>query len=247
MSRWFRFYDDVLNDPKILRMPEALRWHWVAMLCVASKSGGKLPHVEDCALLMRLTVSQVEEILSDLASRELIDEVNDGLFAPHNWKNRQYKSDTSTERVATFRKREKKRKRNVSVTPPENTETDSEPNGSDADASVTPEAKLWSEGLPLLISLGVKEKQARPMIGRWLRDCGNDHAELLRLLSNARQQCPAEPISWITASLKPRKDNDKSVHAAASSLVERMREFDEPAGYLRGGEGAAVVRMLPKR
>jgi hypothetical protein len=30
MSRWFGMYDDVINDPKVMRLSEAMRWHWVA-------------------------------------------------------------------------------------------------------------------------------------------------------------------------------------------------------------------------
>lgn len=120
----------------------------------------------------------------------------------------------------------------------------SEPNGSDAGASA--ESRLWSEGVPMAIALGVPEKQARPMIGRWLKDCGNDHAALLRLIANARDQCPLDPIPWITASVKPRKGtNEKSVHAAIDRAVGYFEQLDKPAGAIRGGEGAGVVRLLP--
>ncbi len=240
MSRWFRFYNETLNDPKILRMPEALRWNWVAMLSVASINGGTLPHVEDIALHMRKTVEDVEELLSDLVARELIDEVGDGLFAPHNWKNRQYKSDVSTERVKRFR--------NVSVTPPD-TETDSKPRG--LDAAAPPHVRLWSEGVPALMALGLSEKQIRPMIGRWLKDCGDDHTLLLGLILRARDACPANPIPWITQSLKTHgKPNAKTgnVIAAADRLVERLADFRKPApSELRGGEGATVIRAIPER
>jgi hypothetical protein len=41
--------------------------------------------------------------------------------------------------------------------------------------------------------------------------------------------------------------DEKSVHAAAHRLVERMRQFDEPApGEIRDGEGENIVRLLSK-
>ena len=115
MSRWFRFYDDSINDPKVLRMSPEMRWHWVAMLSIASKNDGRLPSVEDVALMLRTTVSQAQEIIDDLVARVLLDEARDGTLTPHNWRKRQYKSDVSTDRVKRFRKRA----RNVSETPPE--------------------------------------------------------------------------------------------------------------------------------
>lgn len=120
MSRWFRFYDDAINDPKILKLPEASRWHWTALLCIASKNDGVLPSTEDVALMLRVKPSSAAAIIAGMKNVGLLDFV-DGRFSPHNWNGRQYKSDVSTERVKRFRKRE----RNVSETPPE-TEADTE-------------------------------------------------------------------------------------------------------------------------
>jgi hypothetical protein len=120
--RWLRLYDDTINDPKILKLPEAMRWHWIAMLCVASKNEGALPNLDDIAIQLRVTPAKATEILSALVKATLLDKTETG-FAPHNWNGRQYKSDVSTERVKRFRNG----KRNVSVTPPETeAETDTE-------------------------------------------------------------------------------------------------------------------------
>lgn len=122
MNRWFRFYDDVINDPKVLKLPEVLRWHWVAVLCIASKYSGAIPGIDDVALLLRTPKHKAAAILTQLHAVELLDKTETG-FTPHNWNVRQYKSDVSTERVKRFRKRE----RNVSETPSESdTETDTE-------------------------------------------------------------------------------------------------------------------------
>jgi hypothetical protein len=40
MSRLFGMYDDVISDPKVMRLSEAMRYHWVAVLCSASKNDG---------------------------------------------------------------------------------------------------------------------------------------------------------------------------------------------------------------
>lgn len=102
MSRWFRLYDDAINDPKILRLPDAARWQWVAMLCVASKHDGVLPQLSDVALLLRMPPKKAAATLARLREAGLVDETDNGLV-PHNWDGRQYKSDTSTERVRKHR------------------------------------------------------------------------------------------------------------------------------------------------
>jgi hypothetical protein len=113
MSRWFRLDDDVINDPKILLLPEAMRWIWVAFLCIASKNSGQLPSNEIIALSLRVKPTKAAEYLTRLCIAGLIDKTETG-FAPHNWARRQFKSDVSTDRVKRFRKQE----RNVSETPP---------------------------------------------------------------------------------------------------------------------------------
>lgn len=111
MSRWFRFYDESVNDPKLLRLPDDLYRAWTILLCFASKNEGVLPPAADIALALRVKPSKVAEWITKLVVGELIDDVS-GRFEPHNWNGRQYKSDVSTERV----KRHRNGKRNVSST-----------------------------------------------------------------------------------------------------------------------------------
>lgn len=91
MSRWFRLYDDTINDPKILKLPEVLRWYWIALLCVASKCGGNLPPLDDIAIQLRVTQAKATEVLASLVKAGLLDRTETG-FVPHNWHGRQYKS-----------------------------------------------------------------------------------------------------------------------------------------------------------
>lgn len=119
MNPWFRFYREAINDPKILRLPEATRWHWVAILCVASGNSGQLPSPADIALMLRVTPQKANSILSVLHAAGLLDKTDQG-FTPHNWGGRQYKSDVSTERVKRFRNGQKR----VSETPPEQNRTE---------------------------------------------------------------------------------------------------------------------------
>ena len=131
MSRWFRFYDAALDDPKVQGLSDRLFRVWVNLLCVASKNEGAIPEA-DLPFLLRMEARKVAALLDTLVARGLIDRF-DTHTEPHNWKARQYKSDVSTDRVKEFRKRKRNAGRNVSHgvsetedgTPPD-TETDTD-------------------------------------------------------------------------------------------------------------------------
>ena len=48
-NTWFRFYAEVLHDPKVQRLSDSLFRAWIGVLCVACKYGGTLPGREDLA------------------------------------------------------------------------------------------------------------------------------------------------------------------------------------------------------
>lgn len=137
---WFRMYAGVINDPKVMKLPEATRWHWVAFLCIASDNGGKLPPAADLAFLLRMTEQRAAVLVTELHRAGLLDKDDSG-FAPHNWAGRQYQSDSSTKRVRDHRERKKREvdvtgnvSPAVTVTPPEQSRTETEQNRADRGA-----------------------------------------------------------------------------------------------------------------
>jgi predicted transcriptional regulator len=121
-ARWFRFYDEVIDDPKVQSLSGDDFKMWINMLCIASKNEGIFPSFDQIAFHLRTDERGVERYTERLLNAGLIDRRNGGVngyhYAPHGWDKRQFKSDTSTERVKRFRQR-------VSETPPETeTETD---------------------------------------------------------------------------------------------------------------------------
>ena len=154
MSRWFRMYADVLDDPKVQKLPPDLFKAWVNILCLASRNDGVLPDIEDIAFALRMSQPVTRDIVVTLTGHGLIDEC-DGL-SPHNWAERQFKSDTpedARERKRKQRAREKQAPKadNVTechsdshneVTPPEQSRTDhirTEQNTPQADVVCEPE------------------------------------------------------------------------------------------------------------
>ena len=106
-GRWFRLYDNTLDDPKVQRLSPENFQAWINLLCLASKHDGTLPPIEEIAFRLRKSEGRMEKILEDLQLAELLDQTEDGLLRPHNWDERQYKSDTSAERMRKLRQRQR--------------------------------------------------------------------------------------------------------------------------------------------
>jgi hypothetical protein len=131
MSRWFRFYDDAVNDPKVQRLSGDKFKTWVNLLCLASKNNGVLPALADISFTLRIGQDKVAALLNEFCAAGLLDPVEvDGApmsYEPHNWGGRQFKSDVSNDRVKRYRQRKRNVTPTVTVTTPETeTETDTE-------------------------------------------------------------------------------------------------------------------------
>ena len=122
---WFRLYNEIIDDEKLLLLAFQDRWHFVALLAlknrgVLDENGGEMLQRKLC-VKMGLHRAELEELGKRLSDVGLIDR---NTFQPLSWADRQFQSDGSTERVQRHRER-MKRSRNVTVTPQE-TETDTE-------------------------------------------------------------------------------------------------------------------------
>lgn len=108
--KWFRFYTEVLHDPKVQRLPAALFKSWVNLLCIANKDRdrGMLPSVEDIAFALRVKPCEAEKILYQLKERGLLDRAQDGTLSPHNWTERQRNSDDGATRQQRYREKNKR-------------------------------------------------------------------------------------------------------------------------------------------
>jgi len=106
MSRWWRAYDEAVDDPKLQTLPPATAWGWFNLMCLASANGGTLPTTEAIAFKLRISVGKAGALVTTLRERGLIDEHEDGTTRPHNWDGRQFKTDNSSnERVKRYREK----------------------------------------------------------------------------------------------------------------------------------------------
>lgn len=105
--KWFRFYHETLDDPKVQLLNDRRFRQWVNLLCVANQSSerGMLPSAEAIAFRLRETLDETLQMLADFEEVGLIDRFDDDTFQPHNWDQRQFKSDDVTGRVEKHRNR----------------------------------------------------------------------------------------------------------------------------------------------
>lgn len=95
-------YNEVVDDPKVQRLPPVLFRAWVNFMCIASKYGGVLPEIADVAYKLHVTKMKAEYLQSELVKANLFEWTN-RVCHPHNWTGRQFKTDDVTERVKRFR------------------------------------------------------------------------------------------------------------------------------------------------
>ena len=113
MSHWWRAHDEAIDDAKLLLLPsDRHRWGWFCLMCLASAYGGVLPPIDIVALKLRMSKHKAAEIITVLVGATLLDEIEPGKFAPHNWKARQFKSDVTDPTNAERQQRYRNRKRN---------------------------------------------------------------------------------------------------------------------------------------
>jgi uncharacterized protein YdaU (DUF1376 family) len=97
------------------------------------------------------------------------------------------------------------------------------PPTADASASIWPDARaeLWGEGLPILRGLtGKPDGPSRGLLGKLLKAARDDCPSVMRVLREAADLRPAEPVAWLTAALR-QPDDDTRLMIAAGLLPSR--------------------------
>ena len=212
MSRWFRLYDEMLDDPKAQRLPPQDFKIWINLLCLASRNDGKLPCISDIAFALRISENDAVTMVERLHIAGLIDKRNGGpdgfRYSPHGWEKRQYKSDNSADRVKKHREKrngECNVSCNVTETPPDtetdtDTETDKKDMSSDDDSvSVKDIVEAWNElaeakGLAKVVRVtDSRRKQIQARIKEYEPD---DWSKALTAIYKSKFLCGENDRGW---------------------------------------------------
>lgn len=105
---WFRMYVDFLTDPKMISLAFEDQRHYIGLL--ALKSDGALDSGCDPDLLDRIVAQRLwidHGIIRDVKKRLIAAKLISSDWQPFAWDKRQFKSDSSKDRVRAFRERAK--------------------------------------------------------------------------------------------------------------------------------------------
>jgi len=223
MARWFRIYDDCIDDPKIGNLPDALFRAWFSFLCVSSRFKGKIPdNLKDLAHIMRMSESDVANALTNLQMHGLVDKISKG-YEPHNWKQRQFVSDVSTERVKQFRKRQ----RNVSLgkrPQRQSTETDTETDKTILVSKLTEFETFWDQ-YPKKVARRAAERAYRAALSRATPEQIQAGLQSYRKQMDGKEaQYIAHAATWLNAD----RWADEAGTSTGLGIVVDMSAFNSP-------------------
>ena len=113
MRQWIKLHIEILDDPKMGRMPDRLFRRTIELFLLAGtcdNNEGILPPVEDMAWLLRIDEATLLEDLMSLQKLNIVHEEEPGVWVVTHFAERQ-DADTSAERVARHRRSENVTKR----------------------------------------------------------------------------------------------------------------------------------------
>lgn len=105
---WFRMYTDFLNDPKLIALAFEDQRHFIGVL--ALKSDGALEAYVDEQLMDRIVAQRLwidHGVIREVKRRLVAAGLIDSAWQPLAWDRRQFKSDSSKDRVAAYRANKK--------------------------------------------------------------------------------------------------------------------------------------------
>lgn len=183
VNAWFRLYSEFATDPKVQMLSEADQRRYIMLLCMRCSNGDVTLQDEEVAFQLRISNEEWARTKSLFVSKGLVTDGNQ----PTAWDKRQYRSDSSVERVRKHRD-SKKRGCNVTVTPPD-TDTESTPSAIALGVAGKPAAdacphqeiiaayheilpnctpvKLWNESRQALLRTRWREDAKRQRIEWW--------------------------------------------------------------------------------
>jgi DNA-binding transcriptional regulator YhcF (GntR family) len=103
---WLKLYHEILDDPKMVRLPDRLWRRVIECFCFAGRcgNGGSLPSVDDMAWVLRVDKRLLEKELLQLVKTGIVKKTDDGWHVT-NFAKRQAPTP-ATERMAQMRLRQ---------------------------------------------------------------------------------------------------------------------------------------------
>jgi hypothetical protein len=79
--------------------------------------------------------------------------------------------------------------------------------GGSPSIDLTPEGVIFRDGLRYLMASGIKEQNARAMLGKWRASAGN--GALIEIIFEAQRRSVSDPVAWIEKATRARAPSQK--------------------------------------
>lgn len=209
MSHWWRAYDEAVDDPKLCLLSDRAHRAWFNLCCVTSATGGALPAMKVLALKLRMPPSKVTALLGELKEAGLIEEDDDGA-RPHNWKNRQFKTDVTDPTNAERQKRYRDRHKTVTETVTDKLPDTEAENRKKEESKIAADAASTPENGKYAFEAGFIRLTAKDF-SKWEKAFSylDLRAELIALTQWAAEQGPANWFFAVSGALAKRNRDQK--------------------------------------
>jgi hypothetical protein len=107
-SYWIKLYTEILDDPKMGRLPDNVWRRCIELFLLAGKQNqrdGRLPDIEDAAYLLRVSIDQLGKEIEQLVITGIL-EYREGVLYVTKFGDRQSKSEPA-DRMKEYRRRKK--------------------------------------------------------------------------------------------------------------------------------------------
>lgn len=175
---WLRLYADIVDNEKLRLLAFEDRWHFVAIMCL--KQQGIIDDNPDLlerkiAVKLGVQLRELDEIKRRLQEVDLIKDD----WTPKGWDKKQFKSDSSAERVRKYREKKKKKEGNGDETLQKResnaVDTDTDTDTDTENKFVLPDdidPKRWKEWLKVRTKKrAAKTDYAHQLLINRLREC----------------------------------------------------------------------------
>lgn len=194
---WIKLYNELLDDYNFSKLPDASKWHLIAIWLLASRSDNKIPY--DAAWIAGRINANTPVDLEIFAHLGFIV-VDQSLQTPEQDASNAISECLSRDRVET--ETEKR-------TTPQATPADPDP--------------IFGVCLAFLKGKGVDERRGRSFLGLMRKTYGD--TTVFEAVEAARSEDVSNPIPWLTNALKARqRDAPMSQTAKGIAVLENLKQ-----------------------
>jgi hypothetical protein len=230
MNHWWRAYNTAASDPKLGGLSDWQHRCWFQIMCMSSDNGGTVPSLTHVAYTLRVKPEKAAEVLTQLHAAGLLDKDDVG-FVPHNWKGRQYKSDTSTDRVKRFRNGKRNVSCNEAGNAPEQSRAETEQSRADAGGKISVSEKVLKTDL--MEAFGPSRTPDLSRASVWLAK-GYSTTLILEVVRDGLARKPdIATLNYFDAALEDKhatRPESPSERAAAQVDMDKVAEMFKKTG-----------------